>query len=128
MSKKSKPELTKKLKSRYKEILEGWDGKNYRWTIWDGEYWCWAAFRFAKQWHGRNIDLARLANIVLRSEDAECCYRYAREIPDAPIRKFQRQVIRYGTSELMRRFSREIPGADCAHLEGMACIADIMQS
>lgn len=125
---KRKPALTRRVERRYREILDGWTGKNYQWTLWDGEYLCWAAFHFAEQWHGRDIDTSRLANIVLRSNDAECCYRYAREIPGASIRKFQYQVIRYGTAELMRRFAREIPGADCAHLECMADIADIMYS
>lgn len=128
MPSKRKPALTRRLELRYREILEGWTGKNYRWTFWDGEYLCWAAFRFVKQWHGRDIDIARLANIVLRSNDAECCYRYAREIPGAPIRKFQYQVIKNGTAELMRRFAREVPGADRAYLECMADIAHIMES
>jgi hypothetical protein len=127
---KSRPRLTKRLERRYQELLIGWTGLNSRWVdsrySWTGEYHGWAAFYFARQWRSRNIDLARLANIVLRSNDAELCYRYAREIPGASIRKFQRQVIRYGTAELMRRFSREVSGADKVYLEGMACIAEIM--
>jgi hypothetical protein len=128
---KSRPRLTKRLERRYRELLTGWTGLNSRWVDsrhpWAGEHLCWAAFHFADRWRSRDIDLARLANIVLRSNDAECCYRYAREIPGASVRKFQRQVIRYGTAELMRRFAREVPSADRAHLNGMADIAEIME-
>lgn len=125
MREKKKPALTRRLERHYRSILDGWSGVNYG-ASWRGETLAWAAFHFAKRWHSRDIDIKRLALIVIRSEDPECCYRFAREVPGANVKRFQWQILRCGSAELMRRFAREVPGAHADSLERMALVAEVM--
>jgi len=120
-----KPALTRRLERHYRQILQSWAGVSYH-ASWRGETVAWAAFYFAKRWCGRDIDLKRLASIVLRAEDPECCYRFVREVPGANVKRFQRHVMLHGSAELMRRFAREVPGAHRDSLENMAIVAEIM--
>jgi len=86
----------------------------------------WQACLFARQWYGRNIDLARLQSIVMRSDIAEPAIFFARDVPGANIKRLERHVMKHGTAKEMRTFASVIPGANVERLMAMAMVAEIM--
>jgi len=132
---RKKARLTKRLQSQYNQILQGnipghyEYGYGFGWPIGGAGSGAigWVAYLFAKEWSGREgVDLKKLQGIVLRSGDAECAWRFARDIPAANKRRLQTLVMQTGGANQMRKFAAHVPGADKQTLENLAIVSEIM--
>ena len=131
-----KPALTRRLQRDYLQIIHRSHNAYHDMWIW----WqhgnpghqasvAWAAYYFAKRWHGRDIDMKRLQKIVLDWGTAECLYKYARDVPGVNLRRFAIAVAKSGNADVMKLFVKNIPGIrDCDErfLTGMALINEVM--
>lgn len=135
MAKSKKPALTRRLHDAYRRVLAnngGWYlDHEFQWCRHRGhfgaaeEHNAWAAYYFAKRWNGRDIDMARLQNIVVRGGSAKCILAYARDVPGANVRKLQFALIERGTVVQLRDFAK-LPGANADALERMAIAREVM--
>ena len=88
----------------------------------------WAAYAFAKRWHGRKgVDLKKLQRIVLDWGSGECVYKFAMDVPGANVRRCQAVIMQDVEPEVMRLFAANVPGAYAPALENMALVAEVMQ-
>lgn len=87
----------------------------------------WAAWAFAKKWHGRKgVDLKKLQRIVLDWGSGECVYRFAMDVPGANVKRCQAAVMKDVEPETMRLFAANVPGAYAPALEALALVVEVM--
>lgn len=92
-----------------------------------GSMLAWAAWAFAKRWHGRSdVDLNRLQRIVLDWGSGRCVYRFAMDVPGASVRRCQKAVMEDAEPEILRMFATNVPGAYAPALERLAVVAEVM--
>jgi hypothetical protein len=90
------------------------------------ESWARAAYGFAKQWGGRKgVDLKKLQHIVLKYGGAPVLYRYARDVPSANIKRFQKAIIETEDFKYVQLFADNIPKADQKILGNVLIILEI---
>lgn len=85
------------------------------------------AYYFATVWGGRDIDFARLQNIIVKSNYPKLIYKYARDVPGANIRKLQYAMLRTGNTLDLKKFSR-LPGVDTLLFEKAITIREVMEA
>ena len=138
---RKKVRLTRRLRRQYQAVLEldayqwmypgpGW-GKPYHPGVKNrhrhGYDPAWGAWAFAKEWQSRiDVDIKRLQNIIIKSENPHVMYAFARDVKEANTKRLQRMIVYSGYPDIMRDFARNIPGADKHLLRSMADIAEIM--
>jgi hypothetical protein len=129
-----KPNITKKMKRHYDEILKRpKNGVSFMWPhpcAWLGNVPRsgieWAAYYFCKRWKSRKgYDAKKLQRFVILSGNPEVAYLYARDVPGASLDKLEKVVVESGSPELMRLFA-SLPGARKELLEDFAYLAETM--
>lgn len=136
MAKRKRPALGRRAMSMYRRILanqgDWYLDHEFVWRRHWGSFGsgmesnAWAAYYFAKRWQGRDIDLARLQNIVIRHGTAKCAILFAAGVREASVRKLQYAVIRRGDCKALREFAK-LPGADPALLNGLADVREVFE-
>ena len=133
----SKPRLTRRQRCWYSEVISCLKEKprqvfSYYWycprtkrAIEDS--WAWGAYGCAKKYGSREgIDLKKLQLIVLKYGNADQLYKYARDIPSANVKRFQKALVEAGDHRLMKAFSDNIPGANQKYLQNLLIIMEVM--
>lgn len=130
MGRAQKPALTRRQENTYRSILCGQyvDVSNYfrRPALSQNDALARSAYRFAREWSGRNINIRALQKVVDNFGSAETAYMFARDIEGAKISRLQAVVLEYGTADQKREFARKVKGSNTALLESMAIIQDVM--
>ena len=133
---RQKCRLSRRLQRQYSEVLQGLASSWYypHPMAWHGvphgtpANHAWQAYLFAKEWGGRKgVDFKRLQRIVLRADNGECAYRFARDVKGANIKKLEATVIRSSDMDAIRKFSL-LPGANRQKLENIVLVAQILES
>jgi ribosome modulation factor len=136
MAKSKKARLTRSLQRHYQLIING-SGSNY--DPWNPPFWGpttnsqwehrnqWSAYMFAKRWSGRSgYDIKKLQLIVIKSNDAECAYMFAKDIKGANIKKLQKVVLENGTTKTLKKFSK-LPNVNKKLLENFIIIMEVLR-
>ncbi len=139
-----KPRMSRRVRALYLSIFKG-VGYKYYW------HWSWginskkigpgnkvygsmnddqknarAAFLFYKMYGGYDgVDFYKLQNIVCKHGIAATIYEWAREIPNANIKKCQKAIMERGTPSEMRLFAMNISGSHSDSLNSLATVAEV---
>jgi len=85
-----------------------------------------AAYYFLKSYPSKQIDIKRLQNIILKSENPELIYKFAKNVKTANVKRCQRTLIKIGSVKYLRLFAHNIPGCHRQYLLDLADVAEIM--
>ncbi len=128
MSKKRN--MSRRILRQYFAILNGYGDNSYHvWYRGNSAVVAnaWAALHFYKQFSRcSGIDFNRLQRIVILDGDANCVYRWAKEVKGANTRKCQVRMMEIGTPEQMRKFALNVSGAHLASIENLATIKEVL--
>lgn len=134
----SKPRLTRRQQRWYDEVIsclkrEPTREFSYYYWAWGPRFhdrivhsWAWGAYCCAKKYGSRDVDLKKLQLIALKYGNAELLYRYAREIPSANVKRFQKALVETGDAHYMKIFLDNVPGANETYIKNMLLIMEVM--
>src|SRR5690606_21952833 len=90
----------------------------------------WCAFIFAKQWGRKeDVDMKKLESIIARSKCGYVILRWAKQFSSITnIKRFQKEIMKYGSHLEIRRFAQEVPEANKEVLNNFALVKEIMES
>lgn len=135
MAKSKRPALTRRLHNMYLRVLahqgDQYLDHEFCWRRHYGSFGsgmesnAWAAYYFARRWGGRDIDLARLQNIVARYGSGACLLAYASNVRGANVRKLQFAMVERGTVVQLRAFAK-LASADAGVLERTAVVREVL--
>lgn len=92
-----------------------------------GHSWAWGAYYCAKKWRSRKgVDVKKLQLITLKYGNAEQLYKFAKDIPEANVKRFQRAIVETGSYRFVKAFLDNVPNANQAYLENMLIIMEVM--
>jgi hypothetical protein len=132
----SKPRMTRRQRRWYDEVISclknppTQEFSQYFWAPHNVRVqysWAWGAYFCAKKYGSRaDIDLKKLQLITLRYGCAKQLYKYAKDIPGANIKRFQRAIVETGEYKYVKMFHDNVPGANQAYLENMLIVMEVM--
>lgn len=135
-------QLTKRLFRQYINILDNNVGSiySYNWLMageidgkrvyfsmkYPTEIRAFAAYYFLKNYPSKQIDTKKLQSIILKSENPELIYKFAKNIKTSNIKRCQRTLIKIGSVKYLRLFAHNVPGCHKQYLLDLADVAEIM--
>jgi len=64
--------------------------------------------------------------ITLRYGCAEQLYKYAKNIPGANVKRFQKAIVEAGNYKYVKAFMENVPGANREYLQNLLIIVEVM--
>lgn len=134
----SKPRMTRRQQRWYQSAISCLKNPPtqtfayYDWVPWGrhsrvGHSWAWGAYYCAKKYGSRaGVDLKKLQLITLRYGCAKQLYKYAKDIPGANIKRFQKAIVETGESKYVKMFMDNVPEANQAYLENILLVMEVM--